>query len=461
MAIKFLLVTFLFLFINNSAVAINLQHFSRSSSLIYEKLDDAILENSFIDQGHEHVFHLGLTWVDMPLTVKNSSNDTQLTDILTNMASLPFGLAWYIKPSLLIGAKASYNTFKSKNGDDGSGFADLDAYIKWRLIHKKNWALALIPRMSFNVDDTESEVQGTGFANLDGLKYKPLTDEGIGYGLNLAYEHRFSWLQFVANLGYKMSDKAILEDIGNQKTMIDLTQQIRLGVGSYIPVNDSFGVNVEFTKIWSNPLFNDDINPNELYAGLNSRLTEKIRGYLGASLGNVFSGEDGNDIRISGGIKFFLPKTKQNKNDVKVLKEAPTEQLVVAPVVNCEDVKVFAGSNTITLRFGHAQSDINKDLRLQEAAQFIYNKINKIEKVNVYGHTSAPGRLITNSRLSIRRANKVKDFLQSKGVPAEKISSVGMGETALLDKANNEVAHTKNRRVEIEVLLRKDFKSCQ
>jgi OmpA-OmpF porin, OOP family len=71
--------------------------------------------------------------------------------------------------------------------------------------------------------------------------------------------------------------------------------------------------------------------------------------------------------------------------------------------------------------------------------------------IEVAGHTDTTGADAPNQRLSEERANSVVQALVAKGVPAERLSPKGYGETKPLDPAVNAAAHAKNRRIEFTV----------
>ena len=75
-----------------------------------------------------------------------------------------------------------------------------------------------------------------------------------------------------------------------------------------------------------------------------------------------------------------------------------------------------------------------------------------ITLVEVQGHTDIRGSDAHNLDLSQRRADAVVAYLVKKGVAAERLQSKGYGETKLLDTAETEEAHAKNRRVQFIVL---------
>jgi OOP family OmpA-OmpF porin len=69
----------------------------------------------------------------------------------------------------------------------------------------------------------------------------------------------------------------------------------------------------------------------------------------------------------------------------------------------------------------------------------------------VQGYTDSRGSAALNQDLSTRRAESVKDYLVSKGVAGERLSSEGLGPSNPV--ADNETAEGRanNRRVEIIV----------
>ena len=75
-----------------------------------------------------------------------------------------------------------------------------------------------------------------------------------------------------------------------------------------------------------------------------------------------------------------------------------------------------------------------------------------LESLIAVGHTDSVGSDAYNQRLSERRAAAVKNYLVSKGVPADQIIASGRGETQpVADNATRE-GRAKNRRVEIEIV---------
>ena len=73
-------------------------------------------------------------------------------------------------------------------------------------------------------------------------------------------------------------------------------------------------------------------------------------------------------------------------------------------------------------------------------------------KIVVEGHTDNVGSANYNLKLSKERAQSVANYLIAKGIPGEKITVIGYGETKPLYPNDTPEHRAKNRRVEIKVL---------
>jgi outer membrane protein OmpA-like peptidoglycan-associated protein len=69
----------------------------------------------------------------------------------------------------------------------------------------------------------------------------------------------------------------------------------------------------------------------------------------------------------------------------------------------------------------------------------------------VIGHTDTIGGSAYNDRLSLARAERMRELLVARGVPANRIQVRGRGERELLVPTEDEVREPRNRRVEINV----------
>lgn len=73
------------------------------------------------------------------------------------------------------------------------------------------------------------------------------------------------------------------------------------------------------------------------------------------------------------------------------------------------------------------------------------------KKFVVEGHTDSVGSEENNRRLSQDRADAVRSYLVSRGVPASQISAVGKGESSPVADNKTPDGRANNRRVEIVV----------
>ena len=107
--------------------------------------------------------------------------------------------------------------------------------------------------------------------------------------------------------------------------------------------------------------------------------------------------------------------------------------------------------NTVLFQFG--KSDLNTvaaDPYLDKIAALIKGKSSK--PVAVEGHTDNVGTLTANQQLSEARAKIVRDALQSRGVPAERLKAEGFAYQRPVVSNSNEEGRALNRRVEIIIL---------
>jgi OOP family OmpA-OmpF porin len=85
------------------------------------------------------------------------------------------------------------------------------------------------------------------------------------------------------------------------------------------------------------------------------------------------------------------------------------------------------------------------------------SQLQKLEVVLVTGHTDRLGSEAYNQKLSLARADAVRDYLISKGVPKDRIEAIGMGEkqpVVQCDQKNRKeliACLQPNRRVDVEV----------
>jgi len=97
--------------------------------------------------------------------------------------------------------------------------------------------------------------------------------------------------------------------------------------------------------------------------------------------------------------------------------------------------------------FSTGRADLRPELRpvLDQLARGLDNSF----RVRVVGHTDNAGSDATNNPLSVQRAQTVRDYLITRGVPAARLEIEGRGEREPIADNTSDSGRSKNRRVEI------------
>ena len=102
--------------------------------------------------------------------------------------------------------------------------------------------------------------------------------------------------------------------------------------------------------------------------------------------------------------------------------------------------------------FDHDSAEIKPDA-WSPIFNVAYDKFSKMDgaRVIVEGHTDSTGSASYNKKLSKRRAEAVRDYFISKGMPADRVEAIGFGET--IPRASNTTPEGRslNRRVDIRI----------
>jgi OOP family OmpA-OmpF porin len=101
--------------------------------------------------------------------------------------------------------------------------------------------------------------------------------------------------------------------------------------------------------------------------------------------------------------------------------------------------------------------DFGKAALKPEAQAKLTDLVSKTKAVNLeviiaVGHTDAVGGDAANQKLSIARAEAVKDFLVKAGVEKNRVYTEGKGEKSPVADNKTAEGRAKNRRVEVEVV---------
>ncbi|WP_044871719.1 OmpA family protein [Pseudomonas sp. LFM046] len=127
----------------------------------------------------------------------------------------------------------------------------------------------------------------------------------------------------------------------------------------------------------------------------------------------------------------------------------PQAPAAEAPAAPQDEVIVLSDMGNVLFAFDSAE--LTSDAKDQLAG--VANRLTSanLVSVKVIGHTDSKGSDAYNQRLSERRAKSVADFLASQGVPPDKLSTEGMGESQPVADNGTDAGRSQNRRVEIRV----------
>jgi outer membrane protein OmpA-like peptidoglycan-associated protein len=115
----------------------------------------------------------------------------------------------------------------------------------------------------------------------------------------------------------------------------------------------------------------------------------------------------------------------------------------------------FQPSKTFVLEdcnfdFGKATLQESSFTVLDELVAYLNRKDD--ERIEIGGHTDNVGKPASNLKLSLDRANAVRDYLIGKGINPERLTAKGYGMTEPIAENNTEEGRAQNRRTEVKIL---------
>jgi len=122
----------------------------------------------------------------------------------------------------------------------------------------------------------------------------------------------------------------------------------------------------------------------------------------------------------------------------KIIKD---DNLIGKEALRLENIQFETGSDKLTA-FSKYELDNLIELMVN----------NSTMTIELSGHTDNTGDAAANLDLSNRRAAAVRDYLVSRGIQAERMKSVGYGQTRPVEPNDTEAGRQKNRRTELRIL---------
>jgi outer membrane protein OmpA-like peptidoglycan-associated protein len=104
-----------------------------------------------------------------------------------------------------------------------------------------------------------------------------------------------------------------------------------------------------------------------------------------------------------------------------------------------------------TLYFLEGKDELTEDSRSELQKVLAELTRRPLPDIVVIGHTDTVGGLGYNDKLSLARAERMREMLVAMGIPAGQIQAAGRGKRELLVPTEDNVSEPRNRRVEINV----------
>lgn len=171
---------------------------------------------------------------------------------------------------------------------------------------------------------------------------------------------------------------------------------------------------------------------------------------IGGVIGGLVKGKDGAIAgAAAGGLGGLAYGAYLDKQEEELKKELDGTGV---------QVKRDENANTLDLVLpGNITFDTGKSLvkdNFKKTLDSIVEVVNKYDKtiLQITGYTDSTGGYDMNMALSRDRANAVKNYLISKGVPANRIATEGKGPANPIGDNNTVAGREQNRRVEISFL---------
>ena len=357
---------------------------------------------------------------------------------------------------------------------DGQGIGDLGVHLKARLAHVGPLGIGALASVYFPTASPKDRFLGEPAITPQAIA---LADVALG-----------RW-RFAANGGVRLRQTSTFTDT-MMGTMGTITTSTELPVGAAA----AFALAPEKVELIGEvygaiPLgVSHGYQPLEALGGVKVYLAKNSYMSFGAGRGLIASEAGNPDLRAFVGI-VFEPKAARVQrshveDDEKIVEAGPPPQRKVDDEADrdgdgvpdkddrCPDVPgelwnqgcpeekmiVDEGSTLVILKSIDFEYDSAK---LKESSFEVLDAVVKalgdnpdIQRVEIGGHTDERGSAAYNKDLSNRRAASVREYLEQHGVAATRLSSHGYGLEKPIDRAHNEEAWTKNRRVEFVIKQR-------
>ena len=396
------------------AAAVNLQGYRFSNSYRYSVLDDSLLERF----SGSYVLTASLNHIHSPVSISNNNYNISSGRYIKQTNMLTLGYTYYIGGRISVGLDTQI--LRNASDTEASFFMG-DAVLKARvnLFKEDGWSFSLNPQIFLPTGATNS------FAEVEQL---------AGAISAVGEKHLTSRLHLLGSLGYFSGRKNVYD-------AIDYRDLILAQLGVSLDLTESWNINAE---VYRNFLTTRDYGQDEgtYFLTMKNKTTSSLSTYFGAGVAGT-SDLDRDNYTVFAGIKFSEAEEKPAP------KPQPVAKPVQKKVSKREDEKNLGTLHQVThIYFANESSVITPDQADKiEVLLKAYSENPDIKYIVIEGYASKTGSPQRNQILSAQRADKVKSYLEAKGIPGSKLSVVAYGDSTLKQYPTE----AENRRMEFRI----------
>jgi len=199
-----------------------------------------------------------------------------------------------------------------------------------------------------------------------------------------------------------------------------------------------------------------DCNPCTVEVGKSSTVTATVQDSISCSVNYRWTAPTGSLANPAERQTLWTAPAQEGSVPVTVTVTCPTDGKTASDTVNIQVIRAAARSYT----FEDVHFDFDRYSLRPEATRVLDEAVNALRtdptlKVQIEGHTCNIGTAEYNLALGDRRANAVKDYLVSRGVPLDRLTTISYGEERpKFDNAREETRRL-NRRAALVVNLQR------
>lgn len=399
------------------AAAVNLQGYRFTDSYRYSVLDDSLLEKF----AGNYVLTASLNHIHSPVSISNNSYNISAGRYIKQINMLTLGYSYYFSDNVAIGLDTQI--VRNSNDEEASFFMG-DSVLKGKInfFREEGWSFSLNPQLFIPTGASNSFVEVEQLAgSVSVVGEKSLTSK----------------LHLLASLGYFSGRKNVYD-------AIDYRDLILAQLGVSLDLTNSWNINGE---VYRNFLTSRDYGQDEgtYFVTMKNKTTESISTYFGLGVAGA-SELDRDNYTLFAGLKF----SEAAEKPVSKPRQLPPPRPQARPkVTKRDDEKKLGILHQVThIYFDNGSSEISAQQAQKIDILVKAYKLNPdIKHIVIEGYASKTGTPERNQILSQARAEQVKNFLLSKGIPDSKLSLAAYGDAALKQYPTE----AENRRVEFRI----------